>query len=81
MARTKGSKRISNTAHTFLDQYNNLSNIDKCICFYYYIFQQSNGTEGWNPDRYGCRDYWRHYSVIYNTFDTPSKFQSQAQVR
>ena len=80
MAKTKGAKRLSNTAHTFIDQYNKLSDVHKCICFYYYIFRRSNGTEGWDPDRSGCRDHWRHYSVIYNTFSTPSKFHSRANV-
>ena len=57
MAKTKGSKRISDTAHSFIHQYNKLTDVDKCICYYYYIFQQTNGVEGWNPDRSGSRDH------------------------
>ena len=73
MAKTKGSKRISNKYHSFVDQYNKLDNVHKCITFYYYIYLQNNGRKGWNPDRSGSRDHWRHFTVICNTFDTPNK--------
>ena len=81
MAKTKGAKKISITAQSFVDQYNKLDNVDKCICFYYYIFKQNNGTEDWNPDRSVCRDHWRHFTVIYNTNDTSSKFHTREEVR
>ena len=66
------------------ENYNRLSDIDKCICYFYKINLDSGDGNivGWNYKAAGSTAHFRHYDKIYSAFTSFSiriSFQSNCK--
>lgn len=58
-----------------LERYNRLNPQDQLICCFHWRFIVTKGTEGWDTDKAGFKQHWRHFPAIANKY-TPSAFYS-----
>ena len=73
---------VNNPNRSPEENYNRLSDIDKCICYFYKINLDSGDGNivGWNYKAAGSTAHFRHYDKIYSAFTSPSAFRSRAIV-
>jgi hypothetical protein len=87
MGRTKGSKnhitvrnKLTNSPYTPEVQFNRLSLADQLICYYYYIFCESEGKQGFDIEKSGFKEHYDQLLPLHSLYSS-NQFYTRGKVR